>query len=250
MINADTIQAGLAANEFYLEYLPTVRLADQVCVGAEALSRWARPAGAVPPDHFVPLIERTHLSGALTYWVIDTVAAELLAWLKAHPAASVSLNVPPELLGRGSLQYAADKSGLSAVPTQIILELTERGIPDDIGMNSFGEAERRGIRFALDDITLSGANAAILTRCHFRVVKLDRSLVWEITPDNPRPEWLGRLAPLLVSDDLTVVAEGVETALQARQLAGAGVPLAQGYYFSRPLRAEAFMAYYAANRGG
>jgi sensor c-di-GMP phosphodiesterase-like protein len=76
-INLDDIRAGLAAEEFFLEYMPTVSLADGRCVGAEALARWRRPSGVVQPAEFIGLVEGTHLSGTLTYWVWETVAKEL-----------------------------------------------------------------------------------------------------------------------------------------------------------------------------
>ena len=60
------------------------------------------------------------LSGTLTYWVIDTVAVELGDWLEGNEAAHISINVPPEILGRGGLEYAATKSGLRAHVKQLI----------------------------------------------------------------------------------------------------------------------------------
>src|SRR4051812_33470696 len=82
MISADAIRDGLTHGEFFLEYLPTVSLADGKCVGAEALSRWRRPSGVVQPAQFIPLIEGTYLSGMLTYWVLETVAKDLGDWLR------------------------------------------------------------------------------------------------------------------------------------------------------------------------
>ncbi|HMJ83656.1 MAG TPA: EAL domain-containing protein, partial [Vicinamibacterales bacterium] len=84
MISLDTIRDGLAQGEFFLEYLPTVTLADGRCVGAEALSRWRRSSGVLQPEEFIHLIEGTHLSGMLTYWVFETVAKELGGWLRVH----------------------------------------------------------------------------------------------------------------------------------------------------------------------
>src|SRR4051812_1130709 len=109
MINLETIRAGFTNGEFFLEYLPTVSLTDRRCIGAEALIRWKRPTGVVPPDDFIPLADNTPLSGLITYWVIDTVAAEMSDWLRANPNAHISINVPPEILGRGGIAYAADK---------------------------------------------------------------------------------------------------------------------------------------------
>ena len=134
MISADAIHDGLVQGEFFLEYLPTVSLADGRCTGAEALTRWRRSSGVVQPDDFIPIIEGTHLSGMLTYWVFETVAKELGDWLRAHKELDISINVPPEIIGRGGMEYAAEKTGLSDIRNQIILEVTERGIPDSLGV--------------------------------------------------------------------------------------------------------------------
>jgi Predicted signal transduction protein containing sensor and EAL domains len=111
MITADAISDGLARGEFFLEYLPTVSLADGRCMGAEALARWRRSSGVVQPEEFIHTIEGTHLSGALTYWVLETVAKELGDWLRINNDVHIGVNVPPEILGRGGLEYAAGKPG-------------------------------------------------------------------------------------------------------------------------------------------
>src|SRR6185503_15225206 len=129
MIDQEAIREGLIRDEFFLEYLPTISLADGRCVGAEALIRWRRPSGVVPPGDFIPIAENTPLSGMLTYWVLDTIAAELSDWLRANPDVRVAINAPPEILGRGGMAYVAGKSGLAEHAGQLILEVTERGLP-------------------------------------------------------------------------------------------------------------------------
>lgn len=245
MISFDAIRDGLAKGEFFLEYLPTVSLVDGRCVGAEALARWRRPDRVVPPDEFIPLIEGTPLSGILTYWVLETVASELRDWLRLNREAYISVNVPPELLGRGGLEYAATKTGLSEMRNQILLEVTERGIPDHLGVTALAEASRSGVRIALDDVTLTGAHLAILSRCSLDVIKPDRSLTDQITTGNPSPTWLSGLSALLQSTQVAVIAEGVETEAQAEALRAAGITMAQGFYFSRPISAEELKAYYS-----
>jgi EAL domain-containing protein (putative c-di-GMP-specific phosphodiesterase class I) len=245
VIDVDAVRAGLSQGEFFLEYLPTIALGDGRCVGAEALCRWRRPYGVVPPGEFIRVIENTPVAGLLTYWVIETVAGELGAWLLAHPEADIGINVPPEILGRGGLEYAASKTLLDGLRGQILLEVTERGLPDRLGVAALEAASRTGVRVALDDVTLSGANLAILSRCPLDAVKLDRSLVTQITPDCPRPGWLAGLSALLHTTPLTIIAEGVETVTQVAALRAAGVSRVQGYYFSPPLKAEDFLAYYS-----
>jgi sensor c-di-GMP phosphodiesterase-like protein len=249
MISADAIRDGLVTGEFFLEYLPTVSLADGRCLGAEALTRWRRSSGVVQPDDFIPLIEGTHLSGMLTYWVLETVAKELGDWLRAHKELDISINVPPEIIGRGGLEYAAVKTGLSEIRNQLILEVTERGIPDNLGVATLAAASQSGVRIALDDVTLSGTNLAILSRCTFDVIKTDRSLVDQITPECPNPAWLSGLSALLHSVKVTVIAEGVQTEAQAEALRAARISMAQGFYFSPPISAEQLMAYHSTAGG-
>jgi len=155
---------------------------------------------------------------------------------------------PPEILGRGGLEYAATRTGLSEIRNQIILEVTERGIPDNLGVATLELASKSGIRVALDDVTLSGTHLAVLSRLALDMIKTDKSLVDQITPECPSPAWLIGLSALLQTTRVPVICEGVETAAQAQALRDAGIPMAQGYYFSRPLPAEELKAYYNARK--
>ena len=107
-------------------------------------------------------------------------------------------------------------------------------------MNEMEEAARSGVRFALDDVMLDSANLAVLSRCKFHIVKIDRRLVADIRPDQPRPEWLAGLAALLAATDLQVIAEGVETPAQLERLRAMGCDEYQGYLCSRPVDAIHF----------
>lgn len=246
------IQSALERGELFLKYQPIVSLQDGRCLGAEALVRWRRPDGStLDAGGFMPSTDRTPLSGLITYWVIDTVAAELNGWLGAHPEASVAINIPPEILGRGGLDYAATKSGLRGRDSQLILEITERAVPDQQGLDALNRVPETGARVALDDTTLSGTNLALLMRCHFDFVKVDRLLVHQIghEAERRRPAWLDGLAALLDRTSLQIVAEGIESSLQVETLKNAGVQWGQGHLLSPPLRVDAFMQYYEAAPG-
>ncbi len=244
MIDVDAMRQGLAAGEFFLEYCPFVSLANGACLGGEALVRWRRPTGVVMPDEFIPIAENTPFSGELCYWVIETAAAELGGWLRENPTLSLSINVPPEILGRGGIRYAADKCGLTAVFSQLILEITERGVPDLIGINALDDYANWGIRIAIDDVSrVGGANLAILSRAPLSVIKLAGSLVAQIQVQSPQPDWLEGVASMIRSTQLMVIAEGVETEPQALAARAAGIQVAQGFFFSRPISAASLMAY-------
>jgi sensor c-di-GMP phosphodiesterase-like protein len=240
------MRAAMDGDELFVEYQPVVLLSDASCIGAEALVRWRRGDTILQPSEFLRAINNTPLSGRLTYWVIDTVAADLGDWLSEHPHAQVSINVPPEILGRGGLQYAAERSGLSARANQIVLEVTEHGVPDQLGLQALNMMAERGLRVALDDVALNGVNLALLARCNFSVIKLDRQLTSQLATNLPPPHWLGALSSLLRNTGLKVVAEGVETDYQAAVLHAAGVQMAQGYFFAGSLSAAELIAYHAS----
>ena len=245
MIDQAAIREGMIREEFFLEYLPTISLTDGRCVGAEALIRWRRPDGVVSPGEFIPIAENTPLSGMLTYWVLDTVAAELSDWLRANPDARLAINAPPEILGRGALAYVAGKSGLAEQAAQLIVEVTERGLPDLLGVEGINQATSMGTRVALDDVTFAGAaNLAVLARANFSAIKLDKSLIDQIDPERPAPAWLETVKVLLESSPLQVIAEGVETEYQLGVLCATKVQAAQGFYFSRPLPVAEFVAFH------
>ena len=247
MITVDELREAMDRGELFVEYLPIMALRERRCVGAEALVRWWHDGAVLYPSNFIPLIENTPMSGTITYWMIDTVATELGGWLGDHADAQISINVPPEILGRGGLEYAARRSGLRARADQIVLEITERGVPDRLGLAALNELADRGVRVALDDTTLSAVNLAVLTRCNFSVVKIDRSLTAQLQPGQPPPEWFTGLASLLRSTTLEVIAEGIETPYQATMLLEAGVELGQGFWFSMPLSASGLKEFYSSH---
>lgn len=244
-LNVEAMRAGLQAGEFFLEYMPTVSLVHGRCLGAEALIRWRREGEVLSPADFIPAAENTPLSGLITYWVIDRLAEEMGTWLRENPGAHISINVPPEILGRGGMEYVATKSGLIDVAKQLILEITERGVPDPMGVDALNNLWGMRVRVALDDVTfVGGANLAVLARCPFDFIKLDRSLIAQIQPDAPKPDWMGGIASMLRTSQMTVIAEGVETDAQLAALREIGMPAAQGFLFARPMPARHFIDYH------
>ncbi|MGE5153055.1 MAG: EAL domain-containing protein [Bdellovibrio bacteriovorus] len=250
LITVKDVREALRRGELFLEYLPLMAVPEGRCVGGEALVRWRRNGGVVMPNRFIPLIEETPVSGLLTYCVIETLAAELGNWLRGRDEVHIGINIPPEILGRGALEYAAERAGLLDQAPKLVLEITERGYPDRQGATALSLAHRYGTRVALDDVTFSGRNLVVLARCSFDIIKIDRSLIAQIGgPAQPGPPpWLDHLSALRKGASLEIIAEGVETREQLDTLVAAGVSRVQGFYFSRPLSAADFIAYHAAHR--
>lgn len=240
------IHQALVDGDLFLEYMPAVSLRDGRCLGGEALVRWRRGDRILMPMEFVPEIENTPVAGLLTCWVIDTVAAELGGWLQATPVVHVGINVPPEVLGRGGLEYAARKSHLLAVRDRILLEVTERGIPDRLGLGELKELAANGVLIGLDDVGSNNNNLLVLFQAPVDVIKLDKRIVDRCCGEGA-DDALGTLAPLIRASGRIVIAEHVEREEQARLLAGAGVQMAQGFLYSKPLSAAAFIAWQAAH---
>jgi EAL domain-containing protein (putative c-di-GMP-specific phosphodiesterase class I) len=142
------------------------------------------------------------------------------------------------------------KSGLQDMLHQLILELTERGLPDALALEGMVQARTLGIRIALDDITLlGGANLAVLSRFPFDIIKVDRHMTAQITPEAPPPTWLAGIAALIRTSELMVIAEGVETAHQVQVLLEQGIQAVQGFHFSPPLSATGLIAFHGQANG-
>jgi sensor c-di-GMP phosphodiesterase-like protein len=242
------IQAALHRGEFFLEYMPTMSLLDDRCVGAEALIRWQHGDTVVYPSAFIPAIECTPLSGLITYWVIETVSKELHAWLREQDAVRISINVPPEIIGRGGIAYSARQSKLADVTDKLMLEVTERGLLDALGILGINQAANGNVLVALDDLVVNDASLLVLSRVSSSVVKLDKSFADEMLQADWADQKIAGIAALIKSGNLRVIAEGIETARQVEILLDAGVQMAQGWYFSRSLRAGDFMDYFARHQ--
>ncbi len=178
-LDLQQVQADLLSGAFFLEYLPIISLTEGRLVGAEALSRWRRGAEVWHPERFVKTLDRTPMGALLTYRTIDRINEELREWLCRHPALRLGINVPAFVFGRAGIAYAFFRNDLGALADRFILEVTERGVPDQLGVEALNAAAYTGCAVALDDVMLSGANLALLTRCHLAYIKLSRSLIAE-----------------------------------------------------------------------
>lgn len=238
------ILEGLTNDEFFIEYQPIMRIDGKACLGAEALIRWKKAQAVVLPMEFIPLAENSLLSGPLTYWLIDNVTKELGAWLQGQDNAFISLNIPPALFGRGGLWYAALKNGLLDMANKFVVEVTERAIPDNLGLQALVEAKELGFRICLDDINLNNENLMVYARSNIDLVKLDKGVADRLENKDCASKEIAALAPFTKHSGVQVIAEGVETENQRLIYEQLGVPMAQGWLFARSLPAERFIDFF------
>ena len=244
-ITSEEVASAVWDDRLFLEYLPIVSLEERSCVGAEALVRWRRNGGVVAPQEFIPIIENTPVSGLVTYWVIDTVARELGTWLREHDGVHLAINVPPEVFGRGGLAYTAAKANLLDVASKFILEITERGLPDRLGVETLNTRSRGCVLVALDDVCANDAAFLLAAGVRPDILKIEKETIDRLTRCQLSTKEMSELSTLIQSAQLDVIAEGVESAAQVGILLDCGINWAQGWLFSHPLSAADFGEYFS-----
>lgn len=247
----DRIRDAVRNGEFFLEYQPIVDLRSGRCAGAESTVRWRDGDRVVPPLEFAQDVEHTPVSGLLTYWVIEQVARDLGNWLKSQRNdVHIGINVPPELLGRGGIEYAAAKAGLTKLAHKFVLEVSERGLIDRLGVDALNARGGDTALIALDDVRLSEVHALMLSRVRVDMIKLDKSVTITLGDPGCDRETVETLKALASLPGLTLIGEGVEREKQAERLSAVGVGYGQGDFFSPPISAQEFIFFFDARLGG
>ncbi len=242
------LREALWQRQFELFYLPQVDTNGTI-LGAEALIRWRHPTrGYVPPGEFIPLAEETGLMSQIGRWVMEEACQSLMQWARTPHLRQLTLSVNVsasqfldadfetglvEMLGR----YGID-------PTRLKLEITESVMVHNMAaVASKMQALRAlGIGLALDDFGTGYSSLASLRGLPLTQLKIDRSFVLDITV-NERSATLARGIVQLGRDlNLTVLAEGVETAEQFAFLKACGCDEFQGYHFGRPVPLPEFIS--------
>lgn len=172
------------------------------------------------------------------------MGGEMGHWMRRCEDVHIAVNVPPEVLGRGGVEYAGYKAKLLSVRSRIVLEITERGAPDRLGLQELKEIAGRDVMIAMDDVAVDENNLLVLSRVPVDVIKVDRDFVANVGQPEGDPS-VERLEALIKIGRHLVVAEGVEHAWQAKRLHEIGVQFGQGWAFSKPLRADAMIEWHS-----
>ncbi|WP_030439663.1 putative bifunctional diguanylate cyclase/phosphodiesterase [Actinoplanes subtropicus] len=231
-------------------YQPKLDPASGRVLGAEALSRWFRPDGTVPPDEFIPLAERSGLIRPLTRHVLDTALAACAGWRRDGHDLTVAVNVSPQMLAdpalAGDVRDALLRRGLPAAA--LILEITETGIMADPVRSAATLATLRdiGVKLSIDDFGTGHSSLGRLADLAIDEIKIDKSFVRDLLAQPGRRAVTEAALHLGRALGLQVVAEGVETPEELDYLRAAACDAVQGFYLSRPLPPEDFTAWLAA----
>ncbi|MEO7836593.1 MAG: EAL domain-containing protein [Acidimicrobiales bacterium] len=239
------LQGASARGELEAHYQPIVSAVDGRITGVEALLRWAHPRlGSVSPMTVVPLAEKAGLMGEIGRWMLEEACRQRQRFEKTHHGGDfeISVNVSPNQLM--SSDFAATvASVLRATDTEarlLTLEVTESIFIRDSerALVMLQELKRMGVRLALDDFGTGYSSLLYFKRFPVDVVKVDRHFVADLGSDEASSAIVAAVIALARVLRVKVVAEGVETAAQHREVASLGCESCQGFYFSKPLTAD------------
>ncbi len=247
LTSAARLRQALERNELCLHYQPIIDLHNRHVIGVEALLRWNDPErGLVPPTDFIPLAENTGLIVPIGEWVLKQSCAQLRRWqeLGIHNIR-MSVNISTRQVGDPLIRIVDDVLHESRL-TPALLELD---VTEDVMLtlnekmrDTLFKLSERGIRLTIDDFGTGYSNFSYLKQLPFRVLKIDRSFIVNIS-DAPRDRQIANTILMMGQGlGLQVLGEGIETEQQCTFLHERGCSLGQGNLFSPPRPADELLA--------
>lgn len=213
--------------------------------GVEALARWNHPTlGAISPAQFIPVAEEAGLIGAVGALVLEEAGRQVVAWsrLLGRPL-QLSINLSVRQLQEEDIveRIQATLQRLGIVEGQLELEVTESVMMQhpELVVDRLSRLRKSGIRIAADDFGTGYSSMAVLAQLPLDVIKVDRSFVSGLEEHSEATAIIQAILELAHALNLTTTAEGIETQLQWDSLEELGCTNGQGYFFCRPLSAEA-----------
>jgi diguanylate cyclase (GGDEF)-like protein len=251
---ASDLRRSIEDGQLLLYYQPKARLTDGTIVGAEALVRWQHPdLGFVPPDEFVPLVERTGLIQPFTDLILTLAVDQINTWVGRGLDVEVSVNLSMRNLMDVSLpKRIADLLGTRASdPRRLTFEITESTIMSEpaIIIRVLKELSALGARLSVDDFGTGYSSLSYLQKLPVHELKIDKSFVFPLTSDPGAEAIVRSIIDLSRNLGLKVVAEGVEDQRAWDRLRRLSCDVAQGYFLSRPIPPSAFEDWLLDRRG-
>lgn len=236
------LRTALERNEFELYYQPQVSVSQRKVVAVEALIRWHHPIhGLLSPGSFVQVAEEVGLINGISRWVVDQAARQLAEWrAEGHHELRMSFNLSPQDFDReGIVETIRESLDAHHVPPGAMdVEITESVMMQDTAAVTAKVRRLReaGLGISIDDFGTGYSALAYLQKFPISSLKIDRSFVRDLESPGTHPI-ISAITGIARGFGLHLVAEGVETATQARLLRNLGCDCMQGYYFARPAQA-------------
>jgi diguanylate cyclase (GGDEF)-like protein/PAS domain S-box-containing protein len=247
------LRTALSHDEFVLYYQPKIELRTGKVVGLEALIRWRDPErGLIAPSLFVPILEETNMILDVGRWVLETAATQYMLWRNSNlvvPRIAVNVSAT-QLSHRDFLQFLTDALARHPAAAEgLDLEITESVLLDDLegNISKLMAARERGFRVAIDDFGTGYSSLGYLSRLPLDALKIDRSFVEAMVEEPQQMSIVTTIISLAHSMELEVIAEGVETGVQAQLLRLLRCDEIQGYLVARPLPADEVVRFFGSN---
>jgi diguanylate cyclase (GGDEF)-like protein len=259
------LRRALNRQEFLLYYQPLIWLETGKIKGFEALVRWQHPEqGLISPATFIPLAEETGLINPLGTWIFRVACRQVGSWQQQLTSDPEQADAPPlpltininvsgkQLLQRNWIHQVEQILEDTAIPAgNIILEITESILVEnaDSMTDLLQQVRDLGIHIHIDDFGTGYSSLSYLHTFPIDGLKIDRSFINRLDASEKNVEIIRTILTMAQSLGIGVTAEGIETDAQLRLLRQLGCPLAQGYYFSKPMTAlevEAWLPQYTA----
>lgn len=244
MLLSALAEALQSPEQLRLAYQPRFDAQTGAMLSVEALLRWEHPfLGAVSPAEFIPLAERTSMIRPLSLWVIQQAIAQASHWHQSGQSLKVSVNVSAEDLDGShftdTLLSLLAETGLP--PTLLELEFTESALcqSPELVREQLERLRLIGIDVAIDDFGTGYSNWTYLRQLPATTVKLDRSLISNISTDDRNRRLVETLIGLGLRLGYRIVAEGIECPETLEVLRRAGCHEVQGFYLARPMELDA-----------
>jgi len=246
------LHSALQNNEIFLHYQPQLNI-NQDVIGCEVLVRWNNAElGFVPPDVFIPIAEQTGLMIGLGEYILEEAFKTLASWYKQGMILEqFSINISMRQLfhysftmdvGRLCQRYLDEE-----LQKKVVFEITETLLAEDIQkVISVMKSVKKhlGIRFSMDDFGTGYSSLSYLQKMPIDELKIDKSFISELSLERNDQKMVRIIMAMAHTFGLKVVAEGVETFEHYDFLLTHNCDILQGYFFSKPLKAEDFQVYY------
>jgi diguanylate cyclase (GGDEF)-like protein len=239
------LHQALAHHELRLEYQPVVRRADGRVNCVEALLRWDHPGrGPISPTVLIPLAEASGDIIEIGEWVLEQACIDRRRWESktGEEPFVMAVNVSAfQLMAPGFVAMVADViARTNTMPQHLCVEITESAFVQDAdrALAVLTQLKQLGVAVALDDFGTGYSSLTHLKSFPVDLLKIDQSFIGDLTEDASSHAIVFKTIELAQLLDVAVVCEGVETKEQYSEVAALGSDYCQGYYFSRPMRAE------------
>jgi len=242
------LRAALESNKLQLFYQPKYNMMTGKITSAEALIRWQHAErGFISPGQFIPLAEETGDILAIGDWVTEHAIKQLAEWREkgmVDDKFGLAINVSPQQMVIGTfasqlLEYCLQ---YKVLPRQVQVEITESAIMQNLKIvqRELETLTQAGVTVAMDDFGTGYSSLSYLRNLPISVIKIDGSFVMNLVNNASDQQLVGTIVLMAHNFNCSIVAEGIETAEQAKLLVAMSCDEGQGFLFSKPIPPKSF----------